>query len=290
MTGIINVNKPSGWTSQDVVAKLRGILREKRVGHGGTLDPMATGVLPVFVGRATRAVQFFESVGKEYIAGLKLGLTTDTQDTTGTVLSQCTANVTLDELEAALGGFRGAMMQTPPMYSAVKVGGKKLYEIARRGGEAPRTPRLIVVSKAVILGGEAADFTVHFEVSKGTYIRTLCADIGDKLGVGGVMSSLVRIRAGDFVLDNAVTLEQITDAVNNGKTGEILLPVDSVFSSLPSVRADAAREYSIRNGQPVALPCPDDGRYRVYSADGGFIALAEVYRGKTQILKSFFEV
>ena len=290
MTGIINVNKPSGWTSQDVVAKLRGILREKRVGHGGTLDPMATGVLPVFIGRATRAVQFFESADKEYIAGLRLGETTDTQDTTGTVLTKCEANVTLAGLEAALENFRGVQMQTPPMYSAVKVGGKKLYEIARRGGEVERTPRMIVVSKAVILGGEKADFTVHFEVSKGTYIRTLCADIGETLGVGGVMSSLVRTRAGEFRLEYSYTLEQIGQAMNNGGLGEILLPVDSVFASLPSVKADKTLEYKIRNGQPVSFPDFDDGRYRIYAPDGDFIALAEIYRSKAQILKSFFEV
>ncbi|NLB29870.1 MAG: tRNA pseudouridine(55) synthase TruB, partial [Clostridiales bacterium] len=184
MTGIINVNKPPGWTSQDVVSKLRGILREKRVGHGGTLDPMATGVLPVFVGRATRAVQFFENADKEYIAGLRLGVTTDTQDTTGTVLTERAADITRNELEAALSDFRGELMQVPPMYSAVKVGGKKLYEIARRGGEIERPPRKITVFSAEIIGGGGCDFTIRFEVSKGTYIRTLCADIGAKLGVG----------------------------------------------------------------------------------------------------------
>ena len=296
MTGIINVNKPSGWTSQDVVAKLRGILREKRVGHGGTLDPMATGVLPVFVGRATRAVQFFESADKEYIAGLRLGITTDTQDTTGTVLSQRPASVSRDELEAVLSAFRGGQMQTPPMYSAVKVGGKKLYEIARRGGEIERDARRIVVSKAEILDGDrfssasATDFTILFEVSKGTYIRTLCADIGAKLGVGGVMSSLVRIRAGEFVLERSFTLEQIAHVVNNGGPGDVLLPVDSVFAGLPSITADSRQEYEIRNGQPVSFTSLPEGKHRIYAADGCFIALAETEYGKTRILKSFFEV
>ena len=290
MTGIINVNKPSGWTSQDVVAKLRGILREKRIGHGGTLDPMATGVLPVFIGRATRAVQFFESADKEYIAGLRLGITTDTRDTTGTVLSQCEANISREELESALSAFRGEQLQTPPMYSAVKVGGKKLYEIARRGGEIERAARKIVVSAAEIIDGGVSDFTVRFEVSKGTYIRTLCADVGDKLGVGGVMSSLVRTRAGVFSLEHSYSLEQIAEAMNNGGPVDILLPVDSVFAHLPFLTASAVQEYAIRNGQPVSFTAPADGRYRIYASDGGFFALAEVISGRTKILKSFFEV
>lgn len=290
MTGIINVHKPSGWTSQDVVAKLRGVLREKRIGHGGTLDPMATGVLPVFVGQATKAVQFFESADKEYIAGLRLGITTDTQDITGTVLSKREADITRDELEIVLSSFRGGQMQLPPMYSAVKVGGKKLYEIARRGGEVERKPRRIVVTKAELIDGGGADYLIRFEVSKGTYIRTLCADIGEKLGSGGVMSSLVRTRAGVFELDASHTLEQIEKAVHGGYANEVLLPVDTVFRELPQITATPEQEYAVRCGQPVSFKAPGFGRYRIYAQDGNFIALAESSSNGIKILKSFFEV
>ena len=198
--GIFVVDKPAGWTSQDVAAKLRGVFHEKRVGHGGTLDPMATGVLPVFVGRATRAAQFLESADKEYVAGLRLGVVTDTQDICGNVLSQQKAHVTREALEAALAHFTGELDQIPPMYSAVKIGGRKLYELARRGKEVERPARRITIHALEVLDGADDLWTLRVHCSKGTYVRTLCHDIGALLGCGGCMESLRRTRAGAFEL------------------------------------------------------------------------------------------
>jgi len=218
--GILIIDKPADWTSFDVVAKLRGALGVRKIGHGGTLDPMATGVLPVFVGREyTKRVSLGDFAEKEYVAGLRLGVTTDTQDTTGTVLREIPTSVTREELTLALQSFRGEQSQIPPMYSAVKIGGKRLYEIARRGGEVEREPRKITVFDAEILEGADADWLVRFVVSKGTYIRTLCADLGEKLGFGGVMSSLRRTRVGDYRVEDAI---KISEAVELAQSGEII--------------------------------------------------------------------
>ena len=198
MNGILLVDKPADWTSHDVVAKLRGVLGERRMGHSGTLDPMATGLLVVFAGRATRAVSFSENHSKCYEARLRLGLTTDTQDTTGTVLSRCDRRVTRTELEAVLPQFRGDILQVPPMYSALKVDGKKLYEIARRGGEVAREARPITIEELTVLGEADGDYVLRVRCSKGTYIRTLCHDIGAALGCGGVMSALRRTAVGGY--------------------------------------------------------------------------------------------
>ena len=197
MNGILLIDKPEGWTSHDIAAKLKGMLRERRIGHSGTLDPMATGLLVMFVGRATRAVEFAEAQSKRYIAGLRLGVSTDTQDTTGNILRSCEASVTREALADAIKPFIGDIMQIPPMYSAIKVNGQKLCDIARRGGEVERKPRPVTIHGIEILGGEKADWTLDVECSKGTYIRTLCNDIGESLNVGGCMSSLRRIRAGE---------------------------------------------------------------------------------------------
>ena len=195
MNGILLVDKPADWTSHDVVAKLRGVLGERRMGHSGTLDPMATGLLVVFAGRATRAVSFSENHTKCYEAHLRLGFTTDTQDTTGTVLSRSECAVSRAELEAVLPQFRGDILQVPPMYSALKVDGKKLYEIARRGGEVARQARPVTIEELTVLGEADGDYVLRVRCSKGTYIRTLCHDIGAALGCGGVMSAL-RARSG----------------------------------------------------------------------------------------------
>jgi tRNA pseudouridine55 synthase len=213
MTGILIIDKPEGWTSFDVIAKLRGALDVQKIGHAGTLDPMATGVLPVFVSReATRLITHYEGADKEYIAGLRLGVATDTLDMTGRILYNTPTAVTRETLQNALRGFLGDIMQTPPMYSAVKVDGVRLYKIARRGGEAERPARPVTVYEAEILepddGAPRSDWTLRFRVSKGTYIRALCADIGTALGVGGAMSALRRTRVGEFTLEDAVTLEE----------------------------------------------------------------------------------
>ena len=211
--GIIIIDKPADWTSMDVCSKLRRLLDERRVGHAGTLDPMATGVLPVFVGRATRAVEFAESGGKTYVAGLKLGLETDTQDSTGQVLAEQSVTCDRAAVEAVLEGFRGDILQVPPMYSALKVNGKKLYQLARKGKTVERKPRPITIFGLDILRQDAPDhYTIQVTCSKGTYIRTLCHDIGQKLGCGGVMDALRRTEAAGFTLEQAVTVEQVVQA------------------------------------------------------------------------------
>ena len=268
MNGILLVDKPADWTSHDVVAKLRGVLGERRMGHSGTLDPMATGLLVVFAGRATRAVSFSENHSKCYEARLRLGVVTDTQDTTGTVLSRCDRRVTRAELEAALPQFRGDILQTPPMYSALKVDGQKLYEIARRGGEVARKTRPITIEELTVLGEADGDYVLRVRCSKGTYIRTLCHDIGAYLGCGGHMATLERTRAGVFTLENALTLEEV-DALGAEGLKARLLPMDTAISHLPAVRAEARHRAAVRNGMPLPpewldAPAPRAEALRVY--------------------------
>lgn len=284
--GIIIIDKPSGWTSMDVCAKLRGILHTKKVGHAGTLDPMATGVLPVFVGQATRAVSFAESGQKEYVAGLKLGLVTNTQDTSGETLGTHPASVTRTELEAVLPRFTGEIEQIPPMYSAIKIGGKKLYELARRGEEVERKPRPVTIYELEVVEQTAPDaFTLRIRCSKGTYVRTLCHDIGRALGCGGCMSALRRTMAAGFTLADAVTLERVQ------LEGESLLqPVDSLFRARPAYHIRTERAEALcRNGNPLAPPdAPADGLYRVYGRDGTFLCLSRAQNGTLTSLKNFF--
>ena len=261
--GILIVDKPAGWTSQDVVSKLKGVFHTRRIGHGGTLDPMATGVLPVFVGRATRAAEFLSAADKRYLAVLRLGVTTDTQDSTGTVLREQETTVSREELEAALSGFLGEQLQTPPMYSAIKIGGKKLYELARQNKEVARPARRITVHEIKLIGQEQGDWKIEVHCSKGTYVRTLCHDIGQRLGCGGCMSGLRRLRAGAFSIEQAHPLEQILAAE---KPEELLLPVDSLFSELPAVRLNEQQTKKCRNG--AAFPFDWQGDLcRVYSPE-----------------------
>ena len=217
--GILIIDKPAGWTSMDVCAKLRGMFHEKRVGHAGTLDPMATGVLPVFLGRATRAVEFAADSDKEYIAGLKLGVITNTQDTTGEILEERPVEVGKEQLCQVLERFTGDIEQIPPMYSAIKVGGKKLYELARKGKEVERKPRPVTIHALEVLDDappEGSDYLLRVACSKGTYVRTLCHDIGQALGCGGCMSSLRRVKAAGFTLSDSVTLQAVQEAVDRG--------------------------------------------------------------------------
>lgn len=284
-SGILIIDKPAGWTSMDVCAKVRGILHEKRVGHGGTLDPMATGVLPVFVGRATRAVEFAENGDKEYVAGLRLGVVTNTQDTTGEVLEERSVQVDRASLEAALSAhFSGEISQLPPMYSAVKINGKKLYELARKGQEVARKPRQVTIFETEVLEGGGADWLIRVRCSKGTYIRTLCHDLGTYLGCGGCMSSLRRTMAAGFTLSDAVTLEALQDK------GEALLrPLDSLFTNHPAVTVrSAAQEKRVRCGNPITLPSLPDGTYRVYGQDGAFLCLSRAESGVLTSQKNFF--
>lgn len=291
MTGIILVDKPEGWTSHDAVAKLRGVLGESRIGHGGTLDPLATGLLPVFVGRATRAVEFSVAVDKEYVAGLRLGMTTDTQDITGEQLTSCEASVSDEQLRAALLRFTGEQMQIPPMYSAIKVGGKRLYELARSGIEVERQPRPINVRSIELAGCVNGEYYLRIVCSKGTYVRTLCADIGEYLGCGGAMSSLRRTRVGTFGILASHELVVIEDAMKNGEIDKLLLPVDTLFYDLPAVTADEACEHRCKSGAQYACPGTGDGRYRVYSGRSGeFLMLGDARDGYMKIGKTFFEV
>ncbi len=289
MNGIILVDKPCGWTSHDVVGKLRGILRERRIGHSGTLDPMATGLLVVFAGRATRAVEFAEADSKEYIAGLRLGVSTDTQDTTGNVLNTCETLPSKDELIAAANGFLGEISQIPPMYSAIKINGKKLYELARRGEIVERSPRKVTISKLELVGEDKCDYILDIHCSKGTYIRTLCSDIGDKLGCGGCMSSLRRVKAGVFSITQAYTMEQIQAAADLGGLDGIIIPVDTLFTDKPKLTVNEFEEKKLRNGNTIKTKSAD-GTYRVYSESGEFLLLAEVKNNLLKTIKSFFEV
>ena len=285
MNGIVIVDKPSGWTSQDVTARLRRVFGTRRIGHGGTLDPMATGVLPVFVGRATRGVEFFEHAQKGYEALLVPGLTTDTEDTTGTVLTQQEVSITEEQIEAVLPKFRGDILQVPPMYSALKVNGQKLYDLARKGKEVPREPRPITISELTFLGFEDGNLLLRVQCSKGTYIRTLCKDIGQALGCGGCMGRLRRIRAGEYTLQNAVPLETLLNAEH---PEQYLLPVDSMFSNYPAVKLTPNQEKRCRNGNAFSVSLAP-GTYRAYSQNGEFLMLAKVEQGTMTTVKSFFE-
>ena len=283
--GIIIIDKPQDWTSMDVCAKLRGIFHERRIGHAGTLDPMATGVLPVFVGRATRAVEFASESEKEYVAGLRLGVETNTQDTTGTVLAKRPVSVSQAELEQVLGQFRGEILQIPPMYSAIKVGGHKLYELARKGQEVARKPRSITIYELELLEQvNETDYLLRCLCSKGTYIRTLCHDIGQALGCGGTMFSLRRTMAAGFTADQAVTLE---DVQSQGEA--LLLSTDSLFSDHPILLLKSDKmEKRVRCGNPITMPGTPDGTYRIYSQDRQFLCLSQARDGTLTSLKNFF--
>ena len=286
MDGIVIVDKPQGWTSQDVTAKLRGVFQTRRIGHGGTLDPMATGVLPVFVGRATRGVEFFEHAEKTYETVLQLGITTDTEDITGSVLKEQDAFVTGDMLEAVLPKFRGEIMQVPPMYSALKVNGQKLYELARRGKEVERKPRPITIHELTLLGMDADGIRLRVRCSKGTYIRTLCKDIGEALGCGGCMKALRRVSAGEYTIGEAVPLQTLVEAEN---PGQYLRGVDTMFRGFPAVTLTENQEKRCRNGVAFTMNL-SESKYRVYAGNGEFLALSHMVDGKLTTIKSFWTV
>ena len=288
--GILVIDKSAGWTSQDVAAKLRGVFHERRVGHGGTLDPMATGVLPIFIGRATRAAEFLESAEKEYVAGLRLGVVTDTQDTSGNILETHPVAVTREEVQAALRQFLGPIEQIPPMYSAIKINGQKLYELARRGKEVERKPRSITIHELELLEGADADYLLRVRCSKGTYVRTLCHDLGRALGCGGCMSSLRRTRAGSFTLSQAVTMQQVLNFAAEQAPQALLMPVDAVFSMHPPLIVTIGQAAKLKNGAQIKDWQFRPGTYRVYAEDGEFLLLGRVENGGLTTIKSFFEV
>ena len=286
MDGIVIVDKPQDWTSQDVVSKLRGVLKTRRIGHGGTLDPMATGVLPVFVGRGTRAVEFFEHAEKTYEAVLRLGIATDTEDITGTVLEEREVSISEGQFLSILEQFRGQIQQIPPMYSAIKVNGQKLCDLARKGREVERQKRTITIHRLECLEftGNTAKLLVH--CSKGTYIRTLCKDIGEALGCGGCMAALRRVQAGEYTIGNSVALQTLIDSEN---PEQYLLPVDSMFANYPAVTLTEKQEKCCRNGVAFTTKLPE-GTYRVYAQNGEFLALSHMVEGKLTTIKSFWAV
>ena len=278
MDGVIVIRKEKGFTSHDVVAKLRGILHMKKIGHTGTLDPDAEGVLPVALGKATRLVDMITDKEKTYEAVMRLGVVTDTQDMSGTVLSQTTElSVTEEELCTVVSSFVGDYMQVPPMYSALKVNGKKLYELAREGKTVERKPRPVHFYEIEIL--DISFPLVRFRVtcSKGTYIRTLCNDIGEKLGCGGAMEELLRTRSGNFTLEESMTLSQVEEAVADGTIGEKLVSIEDVLSMYPALICTPEGDRLLGNGNPVPEELVQGGsreeKVRMYKSSGNFTGI-----------------
>ena len=286
MNGIVIVDKPQGWTSQDVTARLRRVFNTRRIGHGGTLDPMATGVLPVFVGRGTRGVEFFEHAEKTYEAVLQLGLTTDTEDITGTVLEEREVAISEADFLTVLPKFLGKIQQIPPMYSALKVNGQKLCDLARKGKEVERQPREIEIFELECLEFTGTTARLRVRCSKGTYIRTLCKDIGEALGCGGCMAALRRVQAGEYTIAESVPLAELLETTEPEK---YLRPVDTMFRNYPEVTLTEKQELRCRNGNSFSIQLPD-GTYRAYAKDGEFLMLAQVDSGIMSTIKSFFEV
>ena len=286
MNGIVIVDKPAGWTSQDVTARLRRVFNTRRIGHGGTLDPMATGVLPVFVGRGTRGVEFFEHAEKTYEATIRLGLTTDTEDTSGTVLTEQEVNISEADFLAVLPKFRGKIQQIPPMYSALKINGQKLVDLARKGKEVERQPREIEIFVLDCLEFNGNEAKLRVRCSKGTYIRTLCKDIGEALGCGGCMAALRRVQAGEYTIEEAVPLQTLLETQD---PAPYLRAVDTMFRGFPAVTLSEKQELRCRNGNSFSVKL-EAGTYRAYSQAGEFLMLAKVEDGVMSTIKSFWEV
>lgn len=293
MEGILPVWKPAGWTSHDVVAKVRRIVGLKRIGHTGTLDPAVTGVLPLCLGRATRLAEYIQEMPKQYEAEMRFGLSTDTEDLTGKVLEQVeSVRVTYPQVEQALAAFIGEVEQLPPMYSAVRVGGKRLYELARQGMEAERKPRKVTIYRIKLIDAfldkPYPEIRFHVECSKGTYIRTLCSDIGKALGLPAVMTRLVRTSTGNLTQKDCMTLSEIEALHKEGRLGERLIPADRVISHIPELIAPEEAVAPLLHGRswPIAPfhQAPDyDGLVRVYAPDGRFIGVFAVNRQRTLI-------
>jgi len=251
--GVLVVHKEAGWTSHDVVAKVRALLKESKVGHAGTLDPSATGVLPILVGRATRIAEYLVDWDKEYRAQLRLGETTDTQDATGRLLASIDPRgITEGDLQAVLTGFRGIQRQLPPMYSAVKVGGQRLYKAARAGKTIDRAERSIVIHALELMSFDGRDATLRVVCSKGTYVRTLCADIGQALGVGGHLSALERRRVGPLSIERALTVEQVASHLEAKTLAPHFLSLDELLFELPAVIVSGEQAERVLHGTPVS--------------------------------------
>ena len=286
MDGIINVYKEEGFTSHDVVAKLRGILHQKKIGHTGTLDPDAEGVLPVCIGRATKVCDILTDKDKVYEAVMLLGVETDTQDTSGKILKELQITVSEETVKEAILSFVGPYEQIPPMYSALKVNGKKLYELAREGIEIEREARPVCFHAIEILECNLPFIRFSVTCSKGTYIRTLCHDIGEKLGCGGCMAQLRRVTAGEYTEAESVPLQTLLETED---PEQYLRPVDSMFRNYPAVTLTEKQELRCRNGNSFSIQL-EDGTYRAYGKDGEFLMLAKVDGGVMSTIKSFWEV
>ena len=285
LNGIVVINKEKGYTSHDVVNVVRKTLGTRKVGHTGTLDPNATGVLPVCVGRSTKACDMLTFSDKEYVASVKLGITTDTYDIWGTVQSEREANVSLDELKAAIEQFTGEIEQLPPMYSAIKQNGKKLYELAREGIEVERKKRKITIYECELLEFNDDTFKIRVYCSKGTYIRSLCHDIGEYLGCGATMTDLVRTRSSVFEIENALTLDELKEKVAKEGSQSVLSCVDRVFKEYPELRVTEIVKQRLLSGA-LSRVTAKEGTYRAYSPNGEFVGVTEVFKGeKGNVLK-----
>lgn len=297
INGIINVYKEKGFTSHDVVAKLRGILHQKKIGHTGTLDPDAVGVLPVCLGRATKLCEFLTDHDKVYEAELRLGITTDTEDTTGKVLCEKEVRVTQDEVLEAIHSFVGEYQQVPPMYSAIKVEGKKLYELAREGVVIERKPRPVTIYDITVLEMTLPVVKMRVHCSKGTYIRSLCRDIGEKLGCGGCMSSLVRTKVAQFEIENSLTLSEIQKLSDENKIENNIVTIDSIFTEYQEITVSKEYNRLIYNGNmfsPKAVKekeTKDGSLYRVYSEKREFIGVYQYNDSKKMFtpVKIFYD-
>ncbi len=298
LLGIINLNKPTGKTSHDMVSFVRRTLGLKRVGHAGTLDPLASGVLPILVGKATGLSDLLTEKTKTYVAGVRLGIETDSYDVTGTVTGTCDIRPEENAIHQTAQGFLGDISQLPPMYSAVKMGGKKLYELARQGVTVERKPRPVTIHSLSCFDFTEAGFSMEVQCSKGTYIRSLCHDLGKAAGTCAAMSSLVRTQSGPFLLENSVTPEEVAAAVEAGETDRILLPVETVLSQYPAVKLSESVVPKIKNGlrmRPGQLNIEGvatGDRFRLYDGDA-LLCLSEVIEENgtlvLSILKTFFD-
>ncbi len=274
--GIVVINKEKGYTSHDVVNVVRKILNTRKVGHTGTLDPEAEGVLPICIGKGTKVSDMLMFSDKEYIAGIKLGVATDTQDIWGEVVNTSDKQVTEDEIRRVISSFVGDITQLPPMYSAIKVNGKKLYEYAREGKDVERKERRVTIYSIDVLSlGD--EIKIKVACSKGTYIRTLINDIGERLGTYACMSSLVRTKSSVFTIENAVSLDELKAYAENGTAHEHIMSIDSVFEAYPKLILDDEQAFRITNGAPSGVKA-DEGTYRAYDKYGRFLCVAEVKR------------
>lgn len=290
MNGIIVINKPLGRTSHDMVSFMRRMTRIKRIGHTGTLDPMAEGVLPICIGNATKVADMLTLSDKCYRAELVLGMTTDTLDSEGEILSECEVNCTEEEIRTAIMSFVGEIEQLPPMYSAIKQNGQKLYELARKGIEVERKTRKVTINSIDIENIDMENHIVKIFVScsKGTYIRTLCEDIGSKLKVGAYMNKLTRIKTGQFTIDDAKTTKEIEQMVLQGTLEENLVKVDEIFADLPQIYLNEKQTKSVTNGVQMTWRNAEEGEnFRVYGNDGKFLCISEIKDGRLKTVKSF---